>query len=422
MEVPMDPAAHGPILVPPGTRLLHVGPHKTGTTALQQALYLAREAMREQLVGYPATSPNPASAVASVIGRRSRSRGGVPSRDRWSGLVRDVRRERAPRIVISSEVFADAGPETIATIVRDLEPDRLRVAITLRPLARILPSQWQQYVQHGVRASYDEWLDAMLNRPSGRLTPTFWRRHRHDRLVERWAAALGPERVTVIALDDRDRRMVLRTFEGLLGLRVGTLEPPPTLVNRSMSLPEVEAVRAFNRAYRAERLGNDLHARVMTFVAAPYLKQRPADPTEPRIETPRWALERVAEIAGEMVDRIAASGVTVVGDLDAMRAVTWDAVRQEPAQVSIPPEVAGRMAMGIALASGLGRRRGARGAGSTGPGREPDREGREPADLHLIPTYVLAAVVAMRARASVVRRLPSLRSLRSLQSLRARRG
>ncbi len=409
----MDLAVQGPLLVPPGTRLLHIGPHKTGTTALQQALYLARDAMLEQQVGYPATSPNPASAVASVIGRRSRSRGGVPSKERWDGLVRDVRRARAPRVVISSEVFADAGPEAIATIVRDLEPHRLHIAVTLRPLARILPSQWQQYVQHGVRASYDDWLDAMLNRPSGRLTPTFWQRHRHDRLVERWAAALGPERVTVIALDDRDRRMVLHTFEGLLGLRAGTLEPPPTLVNRSMSLPEIEAVRAFNRAYRAEGLGNDLHARVMTFVAAPYLKQRPADPAEPRIETPRWALERVADITREMVDRIAASGVAVVGDLEAMRAVAWDDARLEPAQVSIPPEVAGRMAMGIALASGLGRRRGARRDGSVGPAREPDRAGREPADLALIPTYVLAAVVAMRARASIVRRLALPRSIRA---------
>ena len=40
--------------------------------------------------------------------------------------------------------------------------------------------------------------------------------------------------------------MVLRAFEGLLGLRDGTLESHRDLANRSLTLPEVEAVRAFS--------------------------------------------------------------------------------------------------------------------------------------------------------------------------------
>lgn len=407
-----------PVPVPEGTILLHIGPHKTGTTALQQALYLARDALLEQGVGYPATSPNPISAVASVLERPARTRGGrIPSRRRWTGLVRDVRRSRARRQVLSSEAFADAGAEAISRIVGDLGPDRLRIAITLRPLARILPSQWQQYVQHGVRASYEDWLRVMLDGSPRRLTPTFWRRHRHDRLVERWAAALGPDRVTVVALDDRDRRMVLRTFEQLLDLRQGTLAGPPALVNRSMSLPEIEAVRAFNRAYHRQHLGNALHARVLTFVAAPYLKRRPADPAEPAIETPDWARDRVAEIAGEMVDHIRASGVRVVGDLDAMREVArGNAGAQatagaERTAATVPAAIAGRLAVGIALASGLGRRPPApAGHPEWGPTPAAVRAGTgtrvEPAELRVVPTYVLAAVIAMRARAAVARRLP----------------
>ncbi|MFC9845113.1 hypothetical protein ACFWFF_25725 [Streptomyces sp. NPDC060223] len=44
--------------------------------------------------------------------------------------------------VVSSEFFADApDDETIARIVDDLGRDRVPVLITLRPLARIMPSQ-----------------------------------------------------------------------------------------------------------------------------------------------------------------------------------------------------------------------------------------------------------------------------------------
>ena len=35
--------------VPEGTRLVHVGPHKTGTTAVQNALWDARQSLRVEL-------------------------------------------------------------------------------------------------------------------------------------------------------------------------------------------------------------------------------------------------------------------------------------------------------------------------------------------------------------------------------------
>lgn len=40
------------LLLPPGTRLLHIGPHKTGTTALQVALSKARANLESQGVRY----------------------------------------------------------------------------------------------------------------------------------------------------------------------------------------------------------------------------------------------------------------------------------------------------------------------------------------------------------------------------------
>ncbi len=383
-----------------GTRLIHIGPHKTGTTALQGALFAARPELLRQGVRHAGWSRNPASAVASVVGRRSRFRGAIaPSVSSWNRLLREIRKASEPRVVLSSEFFADAEPEAIRRVIDDLDPARVHVVVTLRPLARILPSQWQQYVQAGVAASYQRWLNAMLrpdpSRPT-RLTPTFWRRHRHDRLIARWAEVVGPDRMTVIALDDRDHGMVLRVFEQLTGLREGTLVAPPDLVNRSMTMPEIEAVRAFNIAFRAEGLGNDLHAKVMTFGASPYMKLREPDPSEPRVETPQWALDRAAEIAREMVDNIAASGVPVVGDLERLARPADPGSGIKPAGApGISPEVAATMATGVALALGAGRQR-ATPFASIDPQPDTASANATPEGLASVPTYVIAGVIGGR--------------------------
>jgi hypothetical protein len=45
--------------LPEGARLVHVGPHKTGTTAVQNALWNARPQLLEQGVRHVGRSRNP---------------------------------------------------------------------------------------------------------------------------------------------------------------------------------------------------------------------------------------------------------------------------------------------------------------------------------------------------------------------------
>jgi hypothetical protein len=90
--------------------------------------------------------------------------------------------------VLSSEFFAEADDATARRVIADLGGARVHVVVTLRSLTRILPSQWQQYLQNGFDFRYLEWLEGILSEPPQTPTPGFWRRHRHDALVTRWAA------------------------------------------------------------------------------------------------------------------------------------------------------------------------------------------------------------------------------------------
>src|SRR5207247_2440901 len=157
----------------------------------------------------------------------------LPRRTACAG---EVRRSTEARVLLSSEFFADVEADRIPRIADDLGRERLHVVVTLRPLSRLLASQWQQYVQSFMRLSYDDWLDAVLNGPPGKVTPTSWRRHRHDELIERWAAVVGPERMSVVVIDEDDHDQVLRVFEQLLGLRAGTLVAEGDVTSRSMTL------------------------------------------------------------------------------------------------------------------------------------------------------------------------------------------
>jgi hypothetical protein len=408
------------LLLPVGSRLLHIGPHKTGTTSLQGAFHVGRRDVSKQGVHYAGPNRQPMQAAHAITGKPSPyADGKPPSRARWEDLVREVEGAREARVVISSEGFADADEAGIRTVIAELGGDRVHVLVTLRPLASILPSQWQQYVQGGMTLAYEGWLDAMFNKPVGTTSPSFWHRHRHDRLIARWAAVAGPSNVTAIVAEDAERDRVLRVVERLTGLREGTLVSAADLGNRSLTLAEIETVRAFNLAFRAEGLGTQLHAKVMRFGAAEHLKRREPGPDEPRIETPAWAVEKATEVAREIVAGIAASGVRVIGDLESLAAAERRPARKaaRTLRAGTPDEtwaqVGATAAVGILLASGLARGpKAAEGSGEAWPdgapeaGAPPARARVEPLELARVSTPLLGLVLLRRLVGAVLSRLP----------------
>ncbi|WP_330283448.1 hypothetical protein [Streptomyces sp. NBC_00588] len=346
-------SAARPAPLPAGTRLLHIGPHKTGTTAIQGALFDARDRLPEHGVEFPGNTRHPMEAVLAAVARPAMMGDAVPTEQHWARLVQQVKAAGRRTAVISSEFFADAeDDDTIARIVEQLGGDRVHVLVTLRPLARIMPSQWQQYVQNGLRMGYEDWLKHMLRKaPYEQPNPSFWRRHRHDRLVERWVRAVGPERVTVVVVDDRDRDRLMRTFEALLGLPENLLQPVPDTANRSLTLAETEMLRNLNKEFRGNELPDELYSKLVRNGAIMHMKNTCSPtPQDVKISTPRWALEDAARIAGEMIDGITHMGVRVLGDPALLSAVPKSA-GERPAEPRIAPEVAAHALYGALAAA-----------------------------------------------------------------------
>ena len=193
------------VLVPAGTRLLHVGAQKTGTTAIQASLVAARDELPAQGVRVIGRERQPDHAVLAVLGRPTAAGTPPPSPALWDQLVGRFRSAGEPRTILSEENLSFAGPATIARIVRDLDPERVRVVVTLRHIARILPSHWQQSVQVGITDDLDAWLRTVFDRFDGARPHPFWQGQRQDKLVAGWAEAVGADRLTVVAVDEGGR-------------------------------------------------------------------------------------------------------------------------------------------------------------------------------------------------------------------------
>ncbi|GLP70016.1 hypothetical protein TUSST3_66370 [Streptomyces sp. TUS-ST3] len=340
--------------LPASTRLLHIGPHKTGTTSVQGALFAARDLLPEHGVVFPAHSRHPMEAVLAACARPAMMGDTAPTEKHWTRLLEQVRATGGKTSVISSEFFADTeDDDTVARIVGQLGGERVHVLVTLRPLVRIMPSQWQQYVQNGLRMGYEDWLTHMLRKaPYEQPNPSFWRRHRHDRLVERWVRAVGAQRVTVVVVDDRDRGGLMRTFERLLGLPENLLQPVPDTANRSLTLAETEMLRNLNKEFRGNGLPDELYSRLVRNGAVMHMKNTCSpSPEDVKILTPEWAGRAAAGIGAEAARRIGELGVRVVGDPGLLSAVP-----EAPALDGIPaprisPEVAAQALYGALAAA-----------------------------------------------------------------------
>ena len=334
------------LLLPEAARLIHLGPQKTGTTAIQVAMSEGREAMAQHGVYYP-KGPYRRRRASWELGLPD----GKPiSSDltRWNRLAREVRNAGDLRVCVSNEDFARALPPQIERIVTDLGDERAHIVAVARRLDKFLPSQWQEKVKSGVTRSFDDWLRIILaeedNGKHGRWS--VWMGHDVEALVLRWLDFVPPERFTLIIADEGDHSQLPHTFESMLGLPAGTLRANPKRSNRGLSWAELELVRSLRRSLR----GTEWPREKFQELIINKLKSLDAPHFGPRAAwIPDWAHERVCELSDARIDAIKRLPVGVVGDPERLRVEPRTEGQQPPEvrDLALPVETSARVIEGI---------------------------------------------------------------------------
>ena len=309
----------GAELLPERAVLVHIGPYKTGSTAIQSSLHEHRRELDAAGVTYPGSYHRQMRPSWALLGRSRVGEDDVPGGE-WDGMVDEVRRARG-RVVISSEDFASARAEHVRRLVDDLGPDRVHVLIVARRLDRLLPSAWQERVKSvNETRTYDAWLrEVLADARDGNAAKVFWHNHGLERLIGRWRTVLPAERVIVLVTDEDDRGLQPRTFERLLGLEPGLLTPGPH-ANTSLSMERIELCRQVNLAVETRGwVGNKrLNPARRALLAG--LRSAPLAGWETLIPAlPGWSVDPLVRLSGDRADAVARAEATVLGDPDLLR-------------------------------------------------------------------------------------------------------
>lgn len=306
------------LLIPEGGCLVHIGPFKTGSSAIQAALANVRTALPEHGVVYPGRGTRDRRAGWAVLGTKPRGRK-PPTADEWEGFVSEVRAAADQRVCISNEDFGRAGPEFVERIVEDLGKDRVHAVVVARRLDKLLPSQWQERVRCYEELTYEQFLEVVLahGERTHAAARAFWQSHDMGAVIDRWASQVGAERVTVIVTEKADRDLLPRTFEQMLGLPPGFLQLD-SRSNPSVSYNAIELHRRVNEAFRENGWPDEIYHHVMQNGVNRSVQQvgPTSDASMPPL--PDWAADRVRELSVSRTEVIRSSGVQVVGDVDAL--------------------------------------------------------------------------------------------------------
>lgn len=351
------------LLLPPRTRLLHIGPMKTGTTSLQLAARGRRDILLANGVRYPGTEVNQRRQLGALMGWSvntwSRSKPltpdrldvdttGVPPRKDWDDLKAEIDGDRERRIFITHEFVSQVDDATARRIIEGIG-DPIHVCLTLRAPGQIVPSLWAQSVRDDAQTEpFEDWLARFFGKdPDHPISERFQRAYDQGRLVERWARLVGPDNVTVIVVDKSDPGLLTGSFEAMLGLPPGTLDWRQS--NPSLAAIDAELFRHVNAILRDRgATWSTFHTLVRYGAIKLGPERRKVSPDEPRVVLPPWAADIADQDGASFAERIRESKVRVVGNLDKL--ATKSPAAEWRSMDSIPVGIAAEAVAGAVLA------------------------------------------------------------------------
>ena len=297
--------------------IVHAGFPKTGTTSLQSSLAEARSSLLTQGILYPESRGSAQHSAAWALTQKTfgwEGRGGYKtSANEWNELVKKVHSVNET-VLLSSEFFSHTNQVQVEKFKSDMGVEDTTIVFTMRALAKILPSRYQQSLKKGNTWSYDEWLTDILQRNIP--NPTTRKFGNYSNTIARWASVFGAENIVVVVVDENTPNLIFDAFHSILGLTPNTIvKAEDKALNRSLTTEETVLLAALNHTFKNE--GN--WKEYVRFVRNQIVKSwsgRPAVKEHSRIHTPEWAVDKAVELAEINIEHIKSLGIKVHGDLN----------------------------------------------------------------------------------------------------------
>jgi hypothetical protein len=218
--------------------IIHIGPHKTGTTYLQVTLDALRDALLERGICVPSiwnATPGLPSHMQLVWALRSGDLTLI--RDQ----IQEILAQRHRYVVISCEALSRLNHEQIVQLRQLLGSAPAEVVYYVRRWPERLPSLWQETVKFGSTSTFPEFLAKQLvDNDASELRDTV--------MIDRFAGVFGTGQIRVVAysyLIDQNLDIAGHFLASFLGLSDIEL-PVVGRSNRSLPILDTELIRVLN--------------------------------------------------------------------------------------------------------------------------------------------------------------------------------
>jgi hypothetical protein len=318
---------------------IHIGLQKTGTSYLQSIFWESVDALKAMgLDMVPATRRETFYLMLQVRGRYDPELDPPVVAESLDRLPRRLAAAHGSRALITEESLAGASEEQIRSLLDRCTEREVHLVVTVRDLARQIPSAWHEELRAGSSIPFEIYL-RRLRRTEGDPHHHLWRTKDVPNILQRWSKFVPAERIHIVTVppSGSDPELLLRRFCQVLDVDPQRLDRDVARSNASLGRVQAEVLRQVNELlpepFRQRQFYGEVGKR---YFANEVLG------SGDKVLLPSDIKDWVFELSRQHVDHIRGGGFDVVGDLDDLQpseSVFADEVRvpdrEEVAEVAV---------------------------------------------------------------------------------------
>ncbi|MDQ4084828.1 MAG: hypothetical protein M3165_03345, partial [Actinomycetota bacterium] len=300
--------------------VVHVGLHKTGTTYLQSLMrHNRRRLARRAGVYVPPGGRKTVFASLDLIPWDSPLGRDVRVAGAWDRLADEVNGCGLPTAVVSEERLDVANQRQARRAVSSFADADVHVLVTVRDLARVAVSHWQEDVKNGATWTLEEFMGRLQDPTAAATQPArgFWLHEDVTAVLRTWSAAVPEDHVHVVTVPQAGSPPELLTarFGSVVGFTPDDVPVPPPWDNENVGDAGTELLRRLNE-HLDGAIDRSTYKRAVSVPVVRRLASLPDRGLPALTDTQRaWA----EDMSGRFAEEIRARGYRVVGDLADLR-------------------------------------------------------------------------------------------------------
>ena len=139
------------------TVCLHIGAMKSGTSFIQRVLSQNKQQLGESGHLFPGRRwRDQVLAVEEILdaGPKGKQR----TKGAWNDLTAEINAFTGAGVIVSMEGMSLASSRDAQRIVESFPGHKVRIVVTARDLARVVPAQWQESIKNGATVDFGRYL------------------------------------------------------------------------------------------------------------------------------------------------------------------------------------------------------------------------------------------------------------------------